>query len=171
MENVEPAPAWDRIKRRKLSVFTRTNNAMIPEDLDPIVEVYSGVKTKGDDGISEDVLMVTLPGPPPNIPNLKNLEMVHKKLKAITPKLQAPRIGKIEIERNGVVSRAKHHAPVSGVNDDHIVFSMEKKGCTHKNQMAHLKGGDVFFNKWPVPGISFSQLLQVPKATVRPGTA
>ena len=135
-ENVEPAPAWDRIKRRKLSVFARMNGVMIPEDLDPIVEVYSAVKTKGDDGINEDVLMVMLLGPPPNTPNFKNLDMVHKKLKAITPKLQAPKIGKIEIERSDVVNRAKHHAPWSGVNEDCIVFSMEKKGCMHKAQMA-----------------------------------
>lgn len=164
-ENVEPAPAWDRIKRRKLSVFARMNDLMIPEDLDPIVEVYSAVKTKGDDNISEDVLMVTLPGPPPNTPNSKNLEVVHKKLKVITPKLQVPKIGKIEIERSDVVNRAKHRAAFTGVYEDYIVFSMEKKGCMHKAPMAHLKGGDIFFNRWPVPSISFSQLMQVPKKT------
>ena len=129
------------------------------------MEVYSAVKTQGDDGVSEDVLMVMLPGPPPNIPTAKNLELVHKKMKAITPKLQTPKIGKIELERSDVVIRSKQHHAFTGVNDDHIVFSMEKKGCMHKAAMAHLKGGDIYFNRWPVPSIPFSQFLQVPKAT------
>ena len=55
--------------------------------------------------------------------------------------------------------------PRSGVKEDHIVFAMEKKGCMHKAQMAHLKGGDIYCNKWPVPSIPFSQCMRVPKAT------
>jgi len=164
-ENVEPSVPWDRIQRRKMSVFARMHHMMIAEDLDPIVELYSAAKTKGDDGLSEDMLMVMLPGPPPNIPISKNLDVVHKKLKSITPKLQLPKIGKIEIERCDVLTRAKQHAAFTGVNENHIVFSTEKKGCMHKAPMAHLKGGDIFFNRWPVPSIRWSQLMKLPKAT------
>ena len=130
-ENVEPSVPWDRIKRRKMSVFAKLHQVLIAEDLDPLVEIYSAAKTKCDDGMSEDMLMVMLPGPPPNTPISKNLDVVHKKLKSVTPKLQLPKIGKIEIERSDVVTRAKQHAAFTGVNEDHIAFIMERKGCMH----------------------------------------
>ena len=111
------------------------------------------------------MLMVMLPGPPPNTPISKNLDVAHTKMKAVTPKLQLPKIGKVEIERSDILIRAKQHAPFTGSNENHIIFSMEKRGCMHKATMAHLRGGDIYFNRWPLPGIPFPQLMKVTQAT------
>ena len=78
---------------------------MAPADLDPIKEFYAAGKTVDADE-SEDLLMVIVPGPPPNAPTTKNLEVIHKVLKGMTPKMQSPKNGKIEIP-NGYVTTTK----------------------------------------------------------------
>ena len=55
-------------------------------------EVYEKTKTVGDDSISSDVLLITMPGGQPDEPSNPNLDIVIKQLKAHTPKLQKPKI-------------------------------------------------------------------------------
>ena len=55
---------WPRIKRWKQSMFQPLNRAMLPDDLTPILELHGAGETAGDDGESDDVLCVIVPGPP-----------------------------------------------------------------------------------------------------------
>ena len=57
---------------------------------------------------------------------------------------------------------------------------MLKKGIMHRSAMAHLQGGDVLFNRWPVPSMPWPARMKVPQAvadkmfegaTVRPPLA
>ena len=156
---------WDKIKRRKMSMFSFMNRSMTADDLDPIKELYVAGKTAGADGQeSDDLLMVIVPGPPPNAPGRKNIETVYKVMKGMTPKMQTPKIGKIEIACADILRRTKQHAAFTGSNENHIMFTMQKKGSMHKAAMAHLQGGDVFFNRWPVPSIPWPQLMKVTQA-------
>ena len=57
-ETVRVNMEWDKIKRRKMSMFSHVNRAMSPNDIDPIVELYAVGKTVGDDGESDDMLIL-----------------------------------------------------------------------------------------------------------------
>ena len=162
-ESVAMQIDWDKVKRRKMSMFSHVNRAMAPSDIEPIMELYAVGKTAGEDGESDDLLMVIVPGPPPNAPSSKNLETVHKKLKGVVPRMQPPKIGKVEMSSADILRRAKNRGVFTGLIEDHIVFTMQKKGPMHKEQMNHLQGGDIFFNKWPIPSIAWPQLMKVSK--------
>ena len=82
-DNVTGQVRSDMMKRQEKSIFSHANRQMAKEDLDPIVELYAAGKTARDDGESDDLLMVIAPGPPPNAPSTKNLELIHKRLRAI----------------------------------------------------------------------------------------
>ena len=72
-------------------MISHMNRAVAADDLDPIKELYVAGKTDGaDGGEGDDLLMVIVPGPPPNAPNRKNLEVVHKALRSMTPNMQTP---------------------------------------------------------------------------------
>ena len=137
---------------------------MLADDLDPITELYgSGVTNEPGVG-SEDLLMIIVPGPTANCPTSKNLELLHKRMKAVSPKLQNPKIGDIELASADVGRRCKRRAAFMGCNKSNVVLSMEKKGPMHKSTMAQLKGGDVYFNRWPVESIPWPQLMKVTPA-------
>ena len=84
--------------------------------------------------------------------------------KSLAQKLQTPKIGKIEIAYADILRRSKQHVAFHGTNESHIVFSMQRKGSMHRNQMSHLQGGQVFFNRWPVSSIPWPQMMKVEKA-------
>ena len=154
-ECVTTAVDWPKLKRRRLSMFTSPTHTITPEDLDPITEVYAIGKTAGPTGgDSEDILMVVVPGPPPNAPGTKNVATVHSVLKNISPKLQSPKIGKIEISTVDILRRSKKHRAFTGTNENNIVFSMQAKGPMHKGDGPMPAG--VYFNKWTVPGIQMA---------------
>ena len=67
-ENIANQVPHARIKKRKLSIFSNLNHAMTADDLDPILELYASGKTAAADAESDDLLMVIVPGPPPDAP-------------------------------------------------------------------------------------------------------
>ena len=88
-------------------------------------------------------------------------------MRSLTPKLQAPKIGKIELASADILKRSRTHAEFSCSNENHIVFSMQKKGSMSTASPAHLQvqGGDVLnFNRWPVPSVPWQARLKVTQA-------
>ena len=71
-------------------------------------------------------------------------------------------IGNIEICATDILRRQPKQKEFNGGNENHMVFTMQKKGPVHKELMCHLKGVDIVFNKWPVPGLGWNVLLKVP---------
>jgi len=111
------------------------------------------------------VLMFITPAPPANSPNAKNLETMHKVMKQLSPKVQKPMIGKIIVNQLDVLRRQKQQPAFFGsnINQSELTFSMQRKGQMWRNQMMHLKDGNLYFNTWPISAIPFSQMLKVTK--------
>ena len=146
-------------KRQKRSMFsTRDEHIVTACDVDPIVEIYGTGKTLGDDGQSDDMLILIVPGPPANYPSSKNLEAMRKVMTNVTPKLQRPVIGKI------VINAAEKKKPAfKGTNESHMLFSMQRNGPMHKNQMVYLPDSHLHLNRWNISAISWPQMMKVDK--------
>ena len=118
-EHVATKMDWSRIKRRKLSMFAPVNRSLDGDDINPIIELHSLIRTPDSD--NEDLLIFTVPGAPIDVPSNKNLETVHKKIKSISPKLQPPKLGKIEIAHADVLIRTREKVAFKGNNEHHII--------------------------------------------------
>ena len=149
-----------KAKRQKKSIFGTMSQSLADEHLSPVVEVYSKFRTVDADSESEDVLAVIHGGPPANSPENKNLVVAHKKMIALTPRHQPPKIGTVEVAPTDVLIRTKSKAAFGGQNNHNIIFTKQKKGCYYRKSMVVLKG-DTFFNKWPVPGTPIQQMNQI----------
>jgi len=152
---------WGKAKRQRKSCFDHNHYALSESCLDGFFEVYSKCKTTSQDGVSDDVLMVTMGGGQPDEPNNANLDKVVTQFKNQKPKLQKPRIGTIELtEQDALRRQGRPKALFTAMPDDNIVFTMERPGPIATNQFQFLQGS-ASYNKWRVPGIQFAQL---PKA-------
>ena len=146
-------------KRQKRSMFSTRNEHIVTAcDVDPIVEIYGTGKTLGDDGQSDDMLILIVPGPPANSPSSKNLEAMHYVMTNVTPKLQRPVIGKI------VINAAEKKKPAfKGTKESHMLLSMQRNGPMHKNQMVYLPDSHLHLNRWNISAISWPQMMKVDK--------
>ena len=79
--------------------------------------IYAAGRTQDSGSESDDLLMVIVPGPPPNVPTSKNLQLIHNKMKSIKPRLQSPKIGEIESACADVLRRSKQHAAFAGSDE------------------------------------------------------
>jgi hypothetical protein len=149
---------WDRLKRRKVSVFSHMAGSVGPETYASLFEVYAKCKTIDEkDGISDDILVALLPGPPPDEPVDANLVECVREMKALSPKHQKPKCGKAEAIQADVMRRLRFKNYFNGQNQDNMVFTCERK-VTQVTPMKFLENGSIVYNKWPVPAIPFEQL-------------
>lgn len=149
-----------KAKRHKRSVFQPVTQTIDDASLEPLLEVYGTFRTQDADNQSDDLIAVIVGGPPPNSPLNNALQVVHKKLQAMRPLHQSPKIGTIEVAPGDVLGRTKARGAFVGQNNNNIVFTMQKKGYINRRPMSVLKG-DTYFNKWPVPGIAMPQMPRV----------
>ena len=149
-----------KAKRQKRSVFQPVTQTIEDAILEPLLEVYTTFRTHDADNQSEDLIAVIVGAAPPNSPANNGLQVVHKKLHAMRPLHQSPKIGSIEVAPADVLFRSKARSAFTGQNNNNIVFTMQKKGFMNRKPMSVLKG-DTYFNKWPVPGIAMPQIPRV----------
>ena len=149
-----------KAKKHKKSIFQNVVPTIADTTLDPLVEVYTHFRTEDEDRSSDDVIVAILGGAPLNSPKNEGLVTIHKKLAALTPKHQAPKIGSIRVTPADVLMRTKAKIAFGGQNMHHIVFTKQKRGSLQRKPMSHLKG-DTYFNDWPVPGVAMSQVPQI----------
>ena len=155
---------WARVKRARHSLQHPMKSPVDEDQLDTMIEVYSRMKTVADDSFSDDIVAVIACGPEPNQFTNKNAEIVSKKLKAMTPKHQSPKIGNIEVHPTDIISRIQRvKSSFVAKLPDLFVFTKHRKGSISRKQMTHLQGGDTYFNKWPVQAVPFAQ---IPRCTV-----
>ena len=72
--NHEPCD-WQKLKKRRLSMFQSKQLDIEPEKLDCLIEVYTRFRTETDKKDCEDTIVVMVPGAPPNMPFNKVAEV------------------------------------------------------------------------------------------------
>ena len=111
---------------------------------------------------SEDTICIIVPGPAPNMPVNKPMELCYRKLSGITPAHQPPKIGKIEIEQADVMRRFQGvRAAFGGQIIDEKIFTTQKKNTFIRKTMKKLGGaipGDSYFNRWVVKTIPLASM-------------
>jgi hypothetical protein len=155
---------WEKLKRRKVSVFSHMAGPVGAEAYASLFEVYAKCKTVDEkDGISDDLLVALLPGPPPDEPTDMNLIEAVREFKALAPKHTKPKCGKVEATHADCMRRLRFkNNQFSGQSQDNIVFTCERK-VLNVSPMKFLENGSIVYNKWPVPAIPFEQLLRSSK--------
>ena len=162
VSNMKPLD-WDRLKRRKQSMFQPLELTMTSADVEPLIEVYSQFRTENEQKESNDVIVVTVPGPLPTSPFNKNAEVVFKQLSKITPKHPTPKVGVIELAQADVLRRIRGRMAFQGKTDDHMVFTSQLKGTFERKQMKVLPG-DSYFNKWPTTTMPLASMVRIKKS-------
>ena len=150
-----------KCKKQKKSVFSSTDNVSLETQPDNMIEIYSKCRSVDDDGVSDDLLMFAVQGPPPDEPENKPVASLVKKLKGLVPKHQKAKIGTIEIIQTDVLRRFKYKSFFNGKSQDFVVFTQEKKTNMARNSMAYLEGGNAYFNKWPVHALAFENMRKL----------
>ena len=88
------------------------------------------------------------------------MQAAHTALTRHVPKLQPAKIGIVEARVIDYLSRTKARSSFGGSSQNNIIFAKQGSSPFQRNTMANL-GGDNFINKWCVPLIQFSQLVNV----------
>ena len=117
----------EKCKKQKKSVFSCTHTASLETQPDHLLEIYSKCRSVDDDGVSDDLLMFALQGPPPDEPENKPVASLVKKLKGLVPKHQKAKIGTIDTIQTDVLRRFKYKSFFNGKSQDFVVFTQEKK--------------------------------------------
>ena len=148
-------------RAQKKSIFTPLKQNMTRESMDMVMSLYEEFKSVVDDAKgSDDVIVVLMPGPPPNSPVNKNVQVAHMALTRHVPKLQPPKIGNVEARVADYLSRTKAKSAFGGSSQNNIIFTKQGSSPFLRKTMSNL-GGDNFINKWCVPLIPFPQLVNV----------
>ena len=131
--------------------------------MDGMFETY--IKTRRMvDGVSDDVLACIVPGALTDDPENPNLSAVVKNLKRLVPKQQKPRIGRIDVNQQDAMRSCRSANTFNASRgEDNLVFTTERKGNMAHNVFAHLPG-ELWYNRWPVSGITFAQLAKCTSA-------
>ena len=79
---------WERVKRRKISMFCGWSTKFDADDYEGMANVYTRFRTVDADSKSGDVNVVVLPGGDPNMPENPGLVAAHKWLRGLVPKQQ-----------------------------------------------------------------------------------
>ena len=119
--------------------------------------------TNTDDGQSDDVVAVIVPGESRDRPLNEALDKCYRSLRNLSPKHQDPKIGTIELHEP-VAAEAK----VSSRNvflrkvDHHFVFTSQTAPNANQSRkkMRFLDGGHTAVNRWPVKAMELFQRLQ-----------
>ena len=97
-------------------------------------------------------------------PENPNLSAVVKNLRRLVPKQQKPRIGRIDVNQQDAMRSCRSaHTFNASRGEDNLVFTTERKGNMAHNAFAYLPG-ELFYNRWPVSGITFAQLAKCTSA-------
>ena len=153
---------WEMVKRQRKSMFHPVTTRDADDAITALVEVYSKFRTEDDKKESEDTICIIVPGPQPNVPVNKPMELCYRKLSGITPAHQPPKIGKIEIEQADVMRRFTGvRAAFGGQIIDEKIFTTQKKNTFVRKTMKKLGGaipGDSYFNRWLVKTIPLASM-------------
>ena len=158
---------WNEVKHHKKGIRCDPHIAFVPGDRDtdagdslrPLKTAYLQHRNRKQDGKSDDLLAIVVPGEiadkPVNVP----LERCHKSLKHMVPPHQEPKIGSIELTNDlelhgrGIFKRKMSH---------NFVFTSETKYDSNelRKRMKTLNGTTAS-NHWQVPHTLMSRRLQV----------
>jgi len=148
---------WNKVKKARHSMQHPMNAPVDEDKLDTVIEVYSRLKTTGDDSLSDDILGVISCGPLPHQFTQPNAQKVYQKFRAMTPKHQSPKICGIETSPADIISRIQRvKSGFVAKQPDQFIFTKQRKGGFMRKQMTHLPGGDTYFNRFPVQAVAFS---------------
>ena len=108
-----------------------------------LLSMYAAFKTNDERRESADIIVVIVPGAPPNSPENATLKLIHKGLTRSVPKLQAPNIGSIVLSPTELLQRTKAKTAFSAYCENLIVFTKENKNVMPRMLMQVL-GGHLF---------------------------
>ena len=155
---------WETHGKRKASALKPAQTKLDGDDLRALCEVYGECKGDSADGVSYDIMLVTLlpsgpqdythPGIPVVVESIKKMQLV--------PHMQPPVLGVIEVDRQEVCRRSKARVAFQGVAQYPFLWSSQGKMKFARSSMVHLSGGDTYFNRWPVKASSLGDFPTIP---------
>ncbi len=131
------------------------------DTLRPLKSVYTQYRsTKHEDGMSDDILAVLIPGETKDKPINEALERCYKSLKMMVPKHHDPKIGSIEMEQADMT--ALNRQLFARKVQHHFLFTYQCPPDANKTRkkMRYLGGGHSAVNIWPVADTPWPQRLQ-----------
>ncbi len=162
---------WAKAKafHKSLRTLTRLEVCYQPGERDkdsgdtlrPLKSVYTQYRsTKQEDGRSDDIVAVAVPGETRDKPTNEALEKCYKSLKTMVPRHQDPKIGSIEIEQTD--ASALHRQLFARKVQHHLLFTYQSPPDANRTRkkMRYLGGGHSAINTWPVADMPWAQRLQ-----------
>ena len=170
---------WCNVKRAKRSFLTGAKVQMMfsqpgcdgGDTLAVVKNLYNQFCTqRGTDQLSEDIIVVLVPGNTTDSPENPTLATCWKSLKAVGHKFIGPKIGNVRMQPGELLQQIYTRGCWNRFPENHMVFTFQANPqapqSAVRKKMKYLHDGgapaDTYFNVWPVPVLPLARMPKTP---------